>query len=50
MHSKYILNPKPFDRLDMETSGVIMFAKSEVSCAELGRQFREREVSLIFYF
>lgn len=31
-------------RLDMETSGVIIFAKTESSSAELARQFREREV------
>lgn len=32
-------------RLDMETSGIIVFAKSEEACAELCRQFREKEVS-----
>lgn len=31
-------------RLDMETSGVIIFAKTENSSAELARQFRDREV------
>lgn len=31
-------------RLDMETSGVMLFAKNAISCAELGRQFRDREV------
>ena len=31
-------------RLDMETSGVIIFAKTEKSSAELARQFRDREV------
>lgn len=33
-------------RLDMETSGVIIYAKTEDSSAELCRQFREREVSI----
>lgn len=31
-------------RLDMETSGVILFAKTEASASELCRQFRDREV------
>lgn len=31
-------------RLDMETSGLLLFAKNESVCAELGRQFRERLV------
>lgn len=35
-------------RLDMETSGVIMYAKTEDSCAELSRQFRDREVHKIY--
>jgi RNA pseudouridylate synthase len=33
-------------RLDMETSGVIIYAKTEESSAELCRQFREREVRI----
>ena len=36
-------------RLDMETSGVIIFAKTEASCAELARQFRDREVSDVHF-
>jgi len=31
-------------RLDMETSGVLLFAKTSESCAEMSRQFRDREV------
>lgn len=31
-------------RLDMETSGIIMFAKSERSASELSKQFRDQEV------
>jgi hypothetical protein len=31
-------------RLDMETSGIMLFAKNAISCAELGRQFKDREV------
>ena len=34
-------------RLDMETSGIILFCKTEDSSAELARQFREREVIAI---
>ena len=34
----------PVHRLDMETSGILLYAKTEESCAELGRQFRERLV------
>jgi 23S rRNA-/tRNA-specific pseudouridylate synthase len=33
-------------RLDMETSGVIIYAKTEESSAELCRQFRDREVRI----
>ena len=32
-------------RLDMETSGVILYAKTEASASELCRQFRDREVT-----
>jgi 23S rRNA-/tRNA-specific pseudouridylate synthase len=35
-------------RLDMETSGIIVQAKHESACAELCRQFREREVRSFF--
>ena len=35
-------------RLDMETSGILLYAKTEESCAELGRQFRERLVHKIY--
>lgn len=35
-------------RLDMETSGLLLFAKNEDSCAELSRQFREREIHKIY--
>lgn len=35
-------------RLDMETSGVLMYAKTENSCAELCRQFRDREVKKMY--
>lgn len=38
-HKVYIVH-----RLDMETSGLIMYAKNEASAAELCRQFRTREV------
>lgn len=38
-HKVYIVH-----RLDMETSGVILFAKTEASASELCRQFRDREV------
>jgi hypothetical protein len=31
-------------RLDMETSGVIVFGKTQSAAQELGRQFRDREV------
>ena len=31
-------------RLDMETSGILVLAKTEAACAELSRQFRERLV------
>ena len=31
-------------RLDMETSGILMLAKTEESCAELCKQFRERTI------
>ena len=41
-HKIYVVH-----RLDMETSGILLFAKSEVSCAELSRQFRDREVLLL---
>ena len=44
-HKVYIVH-----RLDMETSGLIMYAKNEASAAELCRQFRTREVmQLIFH-
>ena len=36
-------------RLDMETSGIILFCKTEDSSAELARQFREREVIAIIF-
>lgn len=32
-------------RLDMETSGVCLYAKTDIACAELCRQFRDREVA-----
>ena len=32
----------------METSGVVMYAKTEESCAELSRQFRDREVKKMY--
>lgn len=35
-------------RLDMETSGVLMYAKNAESCAELSRQFRDREVKKMY--
>lgn len=38
----------PVHRLDMETSGILLYAKTEESCAELGRQFRERLVHKIY--
>lgn len=31
-------------RLDQETSGIILFAKSSVAASEIARQFRDREV------
>jgi 23S rRNA-/tRNA-specific pseudouridylate synthase len=37
-------------RLDMETSGVILFAKTEESSAELCRQFRDHEVIFMLFF
>lgn len=33
----------------METSGVILFAKSELVSVELDRQFRDREVNTYTY-
>ena len=36
-------------RLDKPTSGILCFAKTEAAHAELNRQFREREVSKIYY-
>ena len=35
-------------RLDMETSGLLLFAKNENACAELSRQFREREIHKVY--
>jgi 23S rRNA-/tRNA-specific pseudouridylate synthase len=32
----------------METSGVIVFGKTQSAAQELGRQFRDREVGVIF--
>lgn len=36
-------------RLDIETSGIILFAKSEESAGEICRQFRDREVGCAVY-
>jgi len=35
-------------RLDMETSGVLVYAKTEAACADLGRQFRDRLVRKVY--
>ena len=35
-------------RLDMETSGLLLFAKNEDACSELSRQFREREINKVY--
>ena len=35
-------------RLDMETSGVLLYAKTEAACADLGRQFRDRLVRKVY--
>lgn len=35
--------PKLCHRLDLETSGVLLVAKDDAICAEVGRQLRERE-------
>ena len=42
-HKIYVVH-----RLDMETSGLLLFAKTIDACSELSRQFREREVHKIY--
>lgn len=42
-HKVYVVH-----RLDMETSGLLLFAKNDNACAELSRQFREREIHKIY--
>ena len=46
-----IVDSKPLyivHRLDCETSGLLLFAKTQSSCVELGRQFRDREIKKIY--
>jgi len=42
-HKIYVVH-----RLDMETSGLLIFAKNVDACAELSRQFREREINKLY--
>lgn len=38
----------PVHRLDCETSGVLLFAKTAIAAADLSRQFRDREVHKLY--
>ena len=45
MKNSHVLDLDYLDRLDCETSGVLLFAKTQEAASSLSQQFRDREVT-----